>query len=140
MMKATPFAATLIALSCVANAAAADGTATPGQLEFKAKCASCHGADAKGHGPLAEYLKVPPADLTVLSRKNGGVFPYLHVTSMIDGRDIVKVHGARNMPVWGEAFEREASQVAGGRPVDTELHARQRIVALMAYLDQIQQK
>jgi mono/diheme cytochrome c family protein len=36
---------------------------------FKEYCASCHGADAKGHGPAVRALKVAPPDLTMLSKE-----------------------------------------------------------------------
>jgi mono/diheme cytochrome c family protein len=38
----------------------------------KAYCASCHGADGKGDGPMAKSLKVKPADLTRIAARNGG--------------------------------------------------------------------
>ena len=38
----------------------------------KAYCASCHGTDAKGDGPMAKSLKVKPADLTRIAARNGG--------------------------------------------------------------------
>ncbi len=43
-----------------------------GKIEYQSKCASCHGSDAKGDGPLADQLKIGPADLTQLAKKNGG--------------------------------------------------------------------
>ena len=43
-----------------------------GKSEFQSSCASCHGADAKGKGPVSDQLKVPPADLTMLTRNNKG--------------------------------------------------------------------
>ena len=136
-MKTVLTAALIAGLCGGAFAASAE---SPGEYAYKTRCVSCHGADAKGHGPLAEYLKAPPSDLTLLARKNGGVFPYLHVSSMIDGRDMVKLHGERNMPVWGAEFVREVSRPVGWSPVDPESSARDSIVALMEYLDRIQQK
>jgi cytochrome c553 len=43
--------------------------------EYIASCATCHGEDGKGNGPLSAELKTRPADLTVLAKKNNGVFP-----------------------------------------------------------------
>lgn len=37
---------------------AAGGSATGGQAIFKAKCASCHGADASGNTPVGKNLKI----------------------------------------------------------------------------------
>ena len=42
----------------------------PGKAEYHSSCASCHGIDGKGNGPVSADLKVPPSDLTVLARKN----------------------------------------------------------------------
>ena len=57
-----------------------------GKSEYQSSCETCHGADGKGKGPLSTQLKVPPADLTVLAKKNNGVFPVMHVYEVIDGR------------------------------------------------------
>ena len=71
---------------------------------FKTYCASCHAVDGKGHGPAAEALKVPPADLTVLSQKNGGKFPAGKVMRVIEGADVIPAHGSSDMPTWGPIF------------------------------------
>jgi mono/diheme cytochrome c family protein len=67
-------------------------------------CASCHGVDAKGHGPVAAMLKVPPPDLTTLSTRHSGKFPRDYVTSVILGGINVQSHGSARMPVWGPIF------------------------------------
>ncbi len=51
----------------------------PGKAEYHSSCASCHGIDGKGNGPVSADLKVPPPDLTVLARKNNEVFPFYSV-------------------------------------------------------------
>ena len=71
---------------------------------FKEYCAVCHGSGAKGDGPAADALKKRPADLTQLSRKNGGSFPELHVMNYIKGQDVLAAHGSRDMPIWGQLF------------------------------------
>ena len=76
---------------------------------FKEYCAVCHGNDAKGSGPAADALKRRPADLTQLSRKNGGTFPELHVMNYIKGQDVVAAHGSRDMPIWGSIFSQMSS-------------------------------
>lgn len=70
-------------------------------------CASCHGTDAKGNGPLAASLKTAPSDLTTLAQRSGGRFDEGAVMATIDGRREVAAHGSRDMPVWGAVFEDE---------------------------------
>jgi mono/diheme cytochrome c family protein len=45
-----------------------------GKIEYEIGCAPCHGVDGKGSGPVAAGLTATPADLTVLAKKNNGVF------------------------------------------------------------------
>src|ERR1039458_5362006 len=71
---------------------------------YKAYCAVCHGTDGKGDGPAASALKVPPTDLTQLSKQNGGKFPALKVNCAIRGEGNVAAHGSKDMPVWGSLF------------------------------------
>ncbi len=73
---------------------------------YKTWCASCHGLQGKGDGPAAAALKKPPADLTLLAKKNGGKFPLEKVRNYIDGTKEVASHGSRDMPVWGTFFLR----------------------------------
>ncbi len=70
-----------------------------GKFEYQVSCASCHGLDGKGKGPVSSELKVPPTDLTLLAKGNNGVFPFTRVYEVIDGRRAVISHGPRNMPV-----------------------------------------
>lgn len=75
-----------------------------GQDLFRAWCRSCHGPEGEGDGPVAEHLRVPPADLTMLSARNDGHFDFDGVVAKIDGREKVPGHGSEDMPVWGDAF------------------------------------
>ncbi len=70
-------------------------------------CASCHGAEGTGDGPVAASLATPPADLSTIARRNNGVFDELAVMSTIDGRRDIAAHGSREMPVWGAVFASE---------------------------------
>ena len=54
---------------------------------YRTFCASCHGTEGKGNGPAAAALKKTPADLTLLSQKNGGHFPAERVRNYIEGKD-----------------------------------------------------
>ena len=97
---------------------------------FLTRCASCHGEDGKGNGPAAVALKNPPADLTQISKKNGGTFPRAQVIRFMDGERPVPAHGPRHMPVWGEVFREER----------TDSEARMRLLSLTTYLESIQEK
>jgi len=84
-----------------------------------------------------------PADLTILAKKNGGVFPTQHVYDVIDGRQEVAAHGPRTMPVWGRVFQIDAPDVPKGVPVAGGFDYRQtavrnRIQALIDYLMRLQ--
>jgi mono/diheme cytochrome c family protein len=102
------------------------------QASYHRYCASCHGVEGKGNGPVANALKSPPADLTRLSKNNNGTFPRQRVYDTIDGRYEVRAHGPRDMPVWGEQFK--ASHVG------TEGYARSNMMMLTRYLESIQAK
>jgi mono/diheme cytochrome c family protein len=78
-----------------------------GRETFIRYCASCHGSEGRGDGPLAASLTKPPADLTQIARQNGGRFDERLVMAAIDGRRAVAPHGTRDMPVWGAVFEDE---------------------------------
>lgn len=111
-----------------------------GRIEFMAKCAVCHGADARGEGPYAMFLTVEPTDLTQLAAGNGGTFPFGEVYSAIDGRANVDAHGTREMPVWGLEYNEEAKsyyrRLLG--PVNAENYVTSRILYLIRYLESIQ--
>jgi len=110
-----------------------------GEEDFETYCASCHGESGVGDGPVAEYLALEPADLTKLARKNGGPFPRERIAAIIDGRESVKVHGPRDMPVWGDWFNAEA-EAPGLRAQERELVIQARIDALVSYIERIQEK
>ncbi|HWO42525.1 MAG TPA: cytochrome c [Candidatus Eisenbacteria bacterium] len=90
---------------CTATAGA--GGADGGQKLYLQHCASCHGKDGKGSGPVSPHLKVKVPDLTLLKNNNNGRYPLDYVVSTIDGRRSVRAHGDREMPVWGEIFSQE---------------------------------
>ncbi len=89
-----------------------------GKDMYTAYCAVCHGADGKGGGPAASALKVPPTDLTLLSKNNGGKYPALKVTSALHGESALPAHGSKEMPVWG-AVVLEYEQWTRGRGAAT---------------------
>jgi mono/diheme cytochrome c family protein len=106
-----------------------------GKLEFQSYCATCHGEKGRGDGPMAELWKTQPADLTQLSKKRNGQFPFWRVYRQIDGREEMMAHGTRAMPVWGAHFLIEE----GGAPLD-EHTVLGRILSLVYYIESIQEK
>lgn len=75
-----------------------------GQEMYKAYCASCHGLDGTGNGPAAPALKSAVPDLTKLTTKNNGKFPFDNVVAIIRGDTNSPSHGSKEMPVWGPVF------------------------------------
>ena len=86
-------------MAAIGGALAQD--ADKGQAEYMENCAGCHGADAKGAGPLSAKLKTTPADLTMLAKRNRGSFDSAAVYQMIDGRNTRATHRGAEMPIWG---------------------------------------
>jgi mono/diheme cytochrome c family protein len=108
-----------------------------GQVHYQRYCSVCHGEQGKGTGPLAEYLKITPTDLTQLSKKNGGHFPFWPVYRMVDGRAEVRGHGTRAMPIWGDEI-RVAEKDA--LPQFHEDLVAGRMWQLLSYLQSIQEQ
>jgi mono/diheme cytochrome c family protein len=106
-----------------------DGVA--GSYAFRTHCASCHGPDGKGEGPMAANLRFQPPDLTLIAKRSGGSFPAERVRRIVDGRDPLKGHGGSDMPIWGDAF----------KDADTgydEAQAKARVQSVVDYLKKIQ--
>ena len=120
-----------------------------GKSEFQSSCASCHGTDARGKGPVSGQLKVAPPDLTMLAKNNNGVFPTNAVYETINGSKTVPTHGTREMPIWGERFNPIINlphavdpyywRMAGPER-SPEVVVRTRILAVIDYLNRVQQK
>jgi len=98
---------------------------------FNLYCATCHGRDGKGAGPVAQSLKTPPPDLTLLARRNGGLFPRARAKAAIAGGTATPSHGSVDMPVWGPIFR-------GLDPSDARVEVR--INNLVSHVASIQQK
>jgi mono/diheme cytochrome c family protein len=133
--------ATDAAATATDTAAAVTGVTAeqgPGQQAFNQYCASCHGTDAKGKGPVADTLKKEPADLTQISKKNGGEFDSGDVARMIDGQRDVAGHGPREMPVWGVEFAESVSKGNQGS-IEGARYANASIVQLVRYIESIQE-
>lgn len=108
--------------------------------DFINYCAACHGAEAKGDGPLGSFLKKAPADLTMLSKQNAGHFPYQKVRMVIDGRPDkgnIRAHSSHDMPVWGDVFR--DSSGAKNLPGGGNALAKIRILNIVDFLASVQQ-
>lgn len=114
-----------------------------GKREYESKCVVCHGVAGKGDGSYSDLLKKPASDLTTLKKKNGGVFPFDRVYAVIDGSEMVKGHGERDMPIWGKEYSAETGKAAEyyvDVPYNSEMYARARILGLIDYLNRLQAK
>ena len=113
-----------------------------GEREYQSRCAMCHGVAGKGDGWLSGYLTYRTPSLTQLRKNNGGVFPFASLTLVIDGRAFVKLHGPREMPVWGTIYSMElesAYESQFGLRYADEGIIRARILALVEYISQLQE-
>lgn len=108
-----------------------------GRELFVQHCAACHGTNAQGTGPMTSHLLGHPANLTQLSNRNGGTFPFWHVYRVIDGREHILKHGPREMPAWGNWFQIPEDE--GQSATDWRDQVRGRIWQLIVYLKSIQE-
>ena len=114
-----------------------------GEFEYGNSCVQCHGTSGKGDGWLGGFLNEAPSDLTVLQKNNGGVFPVERTYKIIEGSEEVRIHGPREMPVWGDRFRaRPLEDEDTGFATDEDIreYARTRILALIQYLSTMQAK
>jgi mono/diheme cytochrome c family protein len=144
-MRTSKTVATVVgigALGLVAAAFAAD-KADLGKQEYDANCAICHGATGKGDGAYADMLNTRVPALTTLAKANGGVFPFARVYEIIEGKEVPKAHGQRDMMIWGDDYVTRAAGLKDdyGSPLyDPAVRARARILALTEYVYRLQVK
>lgn len=67
-----------------------------GRKLFERHCASCHGTDGKGNGPVAQKLGLKPANLASIARN----FPNHYLVIQIN-------NGRGDMPVWQDMLTSE---------------------------------
>jgi mono/diheme cytochrome c family protein len=135
MKRKTSLAATAFfiaaAFTCVTvpgvSAGGSDKYGVRGQKLYAKYCASCHGADARGQGPVAAALKVGPPDLTMI-QSPGQKFPFARVLTIINGERDLPAHGTRKMPVWGAILRRSKG----------DLESQLEIYTLARYIESIQ--
>jgi mono/diheme cytochrome c family protein len=141
--SAFPFLLSIAALTFVllsAPALAQNPKFDLGKREYLSNCAVCHGLGGKGDGVYKDLLNQRPSDLTVLARENNGVFPHQRVYEIIDGRQEIKVHGPRDMPIWGADYFEKAIPEYTDIPYDPAVYVRARIIALVDYVNRLQVK
>lgn len=107
----------------------ADPLMDQAKSDYSRYCRICHGADAGGAGPLAKDLTTKPTNLTLISKRNNGIFPMIDIMDKIDARGGIAAHGSGEMPIWGDAFRDEDLVRALGR-----------ITGLALYLHSLQEK
>lgn len=131
---------TVVVLLCVAAPATQANELDPllgysGPQLYQRFCASCHGPQGYGDGPVAATLKVMVPDLSRIARRQqNGEFPEERIREIVDGRAVLPAHGLRDMPVWGYELEAQAPPDQPGRAAAQGL-----IDKLVAYLRSIQQ-
>jgi mono/diheme cytochrome c family protein len=106
-------------------------SAAGGAYAFRTYCASCHGTDGRGEGPLTDSLRFRPPDLTLIAKRNGGEFPTEKVVRIVDGRNPLKGHGGPEMPIWGDAFRNAETGY-------DDAAARAKVRAVVDYLKTLQ--
>jgi len=145
-MKRSLLRAAVLAMAAtvVSGLAFAQAKTDFGKREYDFNCAGCHGPKGGGDGPYTRYLNVKVPNLSTLAKRNNGVFPVSRLYEIIDGRGEVQGHGPRNMPVWGADYLVQARDASPERnidvPFDPEVYVRNRIMALVDYINRLQVK
>jgi len=114
-------------------AGAADYVAMSGPQLYARFCASCHGAQGRGDGPVSGSFAIEVPDLSTLARRQGNTYSRERIERIVDGRHMLTAHGSRTMPVWGEGF----SQSELGNP-DAELAVRSIVSKLVDFIESLQ--
>lgn len=132
-------------LSCISlffasSAIAEDLSDRIGYAEFRLHCAVCHGRSGAGAGSIAGLLNVTAdqLDLTRISQRNNGKYPFRNIFEVIDGRQNVAAHGERLMPVWGDRYSFASGDKYG--PYGSEEIIRGRILELVYFINGIQKE
>lgn len=109
------------------------GRVISGKGQYRTHCAQCHGMDAKGDGPVAPALKTPPADLTMLAKNNGGVFPEDKVLSTIKASSPIQAHASVAMSMRSSSESGTGAQFTGAE-------IQQKVKLIADYLKGLQAK
>ena len=104
-----------------------------GKQEYEENCVSCHGADGRGQGDLGQKLFKKPSDLTMISERNEGQFPFERIFQIIAGDTPVAGHETMHMPEYAARMKKD-----NFKPGYHQAHIR--ILQLTHYLESIQAK
>ena len=110
-----------------------------GKSTYLSLCAGCHGEDAKTGGTVGELLTVQPPDLTKISERSGGNFPFSSVYEVIIWGMKAPGHGPSEMPIWGDYFMSDALEDRGVSKSDATSIVVGRALSLAYYLESIQE-
>lgn len=102
-----------------------------GKNDYELSCQACHGKEGKGDGEMASILVMPPADLTQISKRNKGKFPFWRTYEIVAGQKDVNGHQGFQMPQFWLRYRRDEDKPA-------YFKAEIRILLLTHYLESIQ--
>ena len=110
-----------------------------GKATFLHFCSVCHGKDGKS-GDLSLYkLKKQPPNLTLISSKNNGTFPWLNLFKIINGQESINAHKSSEMPDWGYLLDlRNWGDEENDEFAEEIVYGR--LFVLLVYLNSIQDK
>lgn len=131
MLRVIVSLVSVLALS--AQAEASDVAA--GQRLYIDLCATCHGEDATGDGPMVAVLVGTVPDLTRIAERNGGAYSTLEVARTIDGQETLLAHGGP-MPLFGQLLRGESVAIEAADGVN--FVTAKAIVDIAAYLETLQ--
>lgn len=130
--------AVFLSLAVFTPPAASDSAAwrenlADGKQEYEENCMSCHGADGRGQGELGQKLFKKPTDLTTISERNDGQFPFQRIFEIIAGDTPVAGHETMHMPEYAERMKKD-----NFKPGYHQAHIR--ILQLTHYIQSMQAK
>lgn len=128
--------AIMTSLALVLASQAPAGDAEDGAEHFSDYCATCHGIEARGDGPMTSLLTLRAPNLTQLAASNDGIFPTARVVRRIDGTTEVQAHGGP-MPLFGLLLHGPSEAILA--PDGSEIIAPEAIVQIAAWLETIQE-
>lgn len=111
--------------------------AESGAQTYQHNCADCHGSTGQGNGPEVNIIPgIKPPDLTLLSKRHGGKFPFQEVEDWIDGRKGIPSHKRFDMPFWGVDLQEPGKEFTPA----SEAQVKARIDAVVHYVESIQRE